>query len=204
VDLGIVPEIMYENVINKYRYTNLNSPDVYYPENVLRLLQNYRKGFLQLVYEYSINNEREKALDVLYKMDEFLPDETIPITIMDLYLQIVQLYKQFGDEETARQYMADALKQGRGDANAIDRLKVASVWNDMFDETDEAIAIMLPLAEEMPNSPQLVYELARTYVKQGDAMNGDIWVERLAELVPSAREVASLRESIRILNGDTL
>ena len=31
-----------------YRYTNLNNPDIYFNNNIVRLVQNYRSGFLQL------------------------------------------------------------------------------------------------------------------------------------------------------------
>jgi len=201
---GIDPDVMYENIINTYRYTNLDDPDVYYPENVQRLLQNYRKGFLQLVYEYGFNQQDEKALDVLRKMDEFLPDETIPITIMDLYLQIVQMYNQFGDAERAREYMEYALANGREVSGDYDYLKVASIWNDLFDETGRAIEILLPLAEKSPNNPQITFELARAYVKEKDLINGDVWVERLASLVPNAREVQTLRDALAQARGDTL
>jgi len=51
---AINEEKLRENVFNTYRenYRNLNNPDVYFFQNITKLLQNYRSGFLQLVYEY--------------------------------------------------------------------------------------------------------------------------------------------------------
>ncbi|MCI4667564.1 MAG: DUF2723 domain-containing protein [Bacteroidia bacterium] len=40
---------MYENMIKKFRYTNLDNPDVYYDENILRMLSNYHATYHRLV-----------------------------------------------------------------------------------------------------------------------------------------------------------
>ena len=205
VGMTIDTDIMYEKVIDTYRYTNLNDPEVYYPPNVQRLLQNYRKGFLQLVYEYGLDGDenREKALHVLHKMDELVPDETIPVTYMDLYLQIAQMYYQLDDDSSAVRYMENAFENGRDDATLMDRIKVASIWNDLFDNTEEALDILLPLSMEAPMNAQLVYEIARAYVKSGNTVDGEEWVSRLAALAPMARETRTLQDMVNKLKADT-
>ncbi len=205
VGLSIDEDIMYDKIINTYRYTNLDDPDVYYPPNIQRLLQNYRKGFLQLIYEYGISGEehREKALHVLHKMDELVPDETIPITYIDLYLQIAQMYQQLGDDVGARLYMDNAFKHGRENLPIIDRVKVASIWNDLFDETEKSLDILLPLSLEAPLNAQIIYEVARAYVKDRNVVDGEVWVNRLAELVPTARETRTLQGMIQTMKADS-
>ena len=205
VGLTIDPDIMYDKIINTYRYTNLNDPDVYYPPNVQRLLQNYRKGFLQLVYEYGVTGDenRAKALHVLHKMDELVPDETIPVTYMDLYLQIAQMYYQLEDDSSAYLYMENAFKNGREDTPLMERVKVASIWNDLFDETGKALNILLPLSMEAPMNAQVIYEIARAYVKDGNVIDGEDWVSRLALLAPMARETRSLQDMINKLKADS-
>ncbi len=205
VGLSIDPDVMYDKIIDTYRYTNLDDPDVYYPPNVQRLLQNYRKGFLQLVYEYGLTGEenRAKALHVLHKMDELVPDETIPVTYMDLYLQIAQMYYQLEDDSSAYRYMDTAFENGREEVPLMERVKVASVWNDLFDETEKALDILLPLSLEAPMNAQVVYEIARAYVKAGNAVDGEEWVTRLATLAPMARETRTLQDMITKLKTDT-
>lgn len=201
VGMNIDKEIMYDKIINTYRYTNLDNPDVYYPPNVQRLLQNYRKGFLQLVYQYGLTGQenRDMALHILHKMDELVPDNTIPVTYMDLYLQIAQMYNELGDDSSSYVYMENALSNGRENQPVREKIKVAAIWNDMFDETDMALEILLPLSQEAPNNAQLVYEAARAYLKDGNVTDGEVWVERLATLVPNAREVNVLRSQIELL-----
>ncbi len=204
VGLEIDPDILYQNIVEKYRYTNLNNPDVFYQPNVKRLLQNYRKGFLQLVYEYGFGTDREKAKDILKFMDEQIPDETIPITFMDLYLQVVQLYDEFGMEDVARRYLNRAFAEGRENPSLMDRIKVAALWNDTFDDTEKALTQLLPIAMEAPGSAQVVYEIARAYVKAGDVGNATQWIDKLAELAPNARETNMLRNQLlQIGAGDS-
>ena len=144
VGLSIDEKVMYDKIINTYRYTNLNNPDIFYPPNVQRLLQNYRKGFLQLVYEYGLTGRenQQKALEVLHKMDELVPDNTIPITYVDLYLQIAQMYNQLGDTASARRYMENAFKNGRENLPVMEKIKVASIWNDLFDERNAPATVL--------------------------------------------------------------
>ena len=205
VGLNIDVDIMYDKIIDTYRYTNLDDPDVYYPPNVQRLLQNYRKGFLQLVYEYGLDGEsnREKSLHILHKMDELVPDETIPITYMDLYLQIAQMYYQLDDDSSAYRYMDNAFENGRDDLVLLDRIKVASIWNDLFDDTEKALEILLPLSMEAPMNAQLIYEIARAYVKAGNVADGEEWVTRLGTVAPMARETRTLQEMVNQMKADT-
>lgn len=201
VGMTIDKDVMYDKIINTYRYTNLDNPDVYYPPNVQRLLQNYRKGFLQLVYQYGLSGEanRDQALHILHKMDELVPDKTIPISFMDLYLQIAQMYNELGDKESSRNYMEHALTNGRENQPIMEHIKVAAIWNDLFDATDKSLEILLPLSEEAPNNAQLVYETARAYIKAENPVEGEAWVDRLADLVPNARETSILRARIEQL-----
>ncbi len=205
VGLNIDAEVMYDKIINTYRYTNLDNPDVYYPPNVQRLLQNYRKGFLQLVYEYGLTGDdnRKKALHVLHKMDELVPDKSIPITYMDLYLQIAQMYHQLEDDSSALRYMENALENGREDLPLMEKVKVASIWNDLFDETGNALDILLPLSMDVPLNAQVVYEIARAYVKDENVVDGEEWVNRLAELAPMARETNTLQNRIKELKANS-
>ncbi|MCF7823356.1 MAG: DUF2723 domain-containing protein [Candidatus Marinimicrobia bacterium] len=205
VNLGIDEDVMYDKIINTYRYTNLNNPDVYYPPNVQRLIQNYRKGFLQLVYQYGLTGEesREKALEVLHKMDELVPDETIPISYMDLYLQIAQMYHELQDDTSARRYLENALSNGREKQPILERVKVASLWNDLYDETEKARDILLPLSLELPMSAQIVYEVARSYLKDQNVVEGETWVNRLATLAPQARETRLLQIRVQELKTNS-
>lgn len=76
----ISPKNLQKNLLQVYRYRNLDNPDVYYNKNILSLLQNYRSGFIQLAEYYIHNNDYENAKKVLKEMDEKVSPEVIPIT----------------------------------------------------------------------------------------------------------------------------
>ncbi len=57
----IHPDTLYTNLMDKYIYRNLNNPDVYYDDNVMALLQNYRSAFIQLANHYATFNERDEG-----------------------------------------------------------------------------------------------------------------------------------------------
>jgi len=99
--------------------------------------------------------------------------------------------------------MENAFENGRENVPIMDRIKVASIWNDLFDETEQALNILLPLSMEAPVNAQLIYEIARAYVKDGNAVDGEEWVSRLAALAPMARETRTLQDMVAKLKVDS-
>lgn len=89
---SIDPDILEDNLFNKYKYRNLDNPDVYYNENIMSLLQNYRSAFIQLANYYSTIDEKEKVRRVLEKMEEVIPRNVIPYT-SDKLKNWVETYK---------------------------------------------------------------------------------------------------------------
>ena len=81
----IISSSDYNNFIlnnkNIYRYTNLNDTSIYYSDNIQRLVQNYRIGFIRLAQEELLSNksnknqEAEKLIDLMYK---YFPEKRLP------------------------------------------------------------------------------------------------------------------------------
>ncbi len=76
----INPDTLYDKIMNKYKYRNLNDPDVYYNDNIIALLQNYRSAFIQLANYYTTVNQRDKIKQIIQRMREVMPPEVIPYT----------------------------------------------------------------------------------------------------------------------------
>jgi tetratricopeptide (TPR) repeat protein len=79
-DWRLDADILYDNLMNKFRYRNLNNPDVYYDENIVGLLQNYRSAFFQLASHYLSTKQKDKFSEVMKKLYEVMPPEVIPYT----------------------------------------------------------------------------------------------------------------------------
>ncbi|GAB4371900.1 MAG: DUF2723 domain-containing protein [Calditrichia bacterium] len=79
-DWTLEPNILYNNLMNNYQYRNLDNPDVYYNENIIALLQNYRSAFIQLCNYYVTQDDSVKIRNLVSKMQEVMPESVIPFT----------------------------------------------------------------------------------------------------------------------------
>ncbi len=74
------PEVLYDNLMNKYQYRNLNNPKVYYNKNIISLLQNYRSAFVQLANYYASVKDTARVKKIMKRLNEIMPPEVIPFT----------------------------------------------------------------------------------------------------------------------------
>jgi len=138
-----------------YMFRNLGNEDVYYSDQIIRLMQNYRSGYLQLAvvyyFEYQdllndsfvaseeIETARQKVLSVLKKMDKNLPQETIPITTNDHAFQIGHLYSRIGEKDIFRSILEDL--NNRRNVTVEEKLKFGQAYIQELDETESALDI---------------------------------------------------------------
>jgi len=162
IDEPLLRENLFETYASNYR--NLDNPDVYYFDNVIKLLQNYRSGFLQLVYSYYRQADRgavqvpsgvpdeqwdnrfeeltpsEKALHTLRKMDEVITLDAVPQTNRDVALQIGRIYYELGDSTNGMMYFEHALDLFGDDITAM--LQVAYYIGEYSGKPDRAAEIV--------------------------------------------------------------
>ncbi len=74
----------YDNLINKFRYTNFGDPDIYYDETCRRMMTNLRNNFNRVAVALVEENEMEKAQTVLSKMEEVLPASILDHAMIDV------------------------------------------------------------------------------------------------------------------------
>jgi len=69
---------MYDNVMNKFVWGNVNGNGVYLDENNLRFCMNFRQNFARLAKALIRENKRDSALKVLDKAFEIFPKDKVP------------------------------------------------------------------------------------------------------------------------------
>lgn len=74
----IHPDIMYDMLVNKFKYRNLNNPDVYYDRVHRGLIQNYRVAFAQLASYFLTQKDTVRFKAVMQKVFSAMPPEVIP------------------------------------------------------------------------------------------------------------------------------
>ncbi len=74
----IQTDIMYDNLVNKFRFGNMDDPDVYLDETNMRMTMNLRNNFYRLA-DALINEGKYDSADVVIdRCLEAMPDESIP------------------------------------------------------------------------------------------------------------------------------
>lgn len=91
-------DIMYDNVMNKFVWGNMTDPKVYLDETNLRMTYNFRNSFVRLATKLYMEGKNEKAIAVLDKAEELMPDSRIPynyfnLLMADAYMDLMQFDK---------------------------------------------------------------------------------------------------------------
>ena len=66
-------EVMYDNMMHKFKYGNMNLPGIYIDENTMRMCRTHRMMFCQLAEALYYENKYDKAIEVLDFAEQMLP-----------------------------------------------------------------------------------------------------------------------------------
>ena len=91
-------KVMYDNMLHKFKYGNMNIPGIYIDENTMRMCRTHRMMFCQLAEAFYEEGDYEKALEVLDFAEEMLPGYNIPYdytsgTMAALYYEMAAMDK---------------------------------------------------------------------------------------------------------------
>jgi tetratricopeptide (TPR) repeat protein len=93
-------DVAYDNVMNKFKWGNINKPGIYIDETIMRMAKAYRWTlFCPLANALIAEGENEKALVVMDKCMEVLPPENVPMDVSAVY--IPGYYFRLGQTEKA-------------------------------------------------------------------------------------------------------
>jgi hypothetical protein len=70
--------VMYDNMMNKFKWGNADDPSVYLDENNRRMFSNFRRIFGNLGREFIQAGDTVRAVEVAYKGLEIVPSEKMP------------------------------------------------------------------------------------------------------------------------------
>ncbi|UOQ53166.1 glycosyltransferase family 117 protein [Hymenobacter cellulosivorans] len=99
----VAKDLMFENMMKKFAYRNLDRADIFYDENNLRFPANYRDKFSRLAEAYLAAGDKATAKQVLDKCFQVMPDKSIRY---DYYVpQFVVPLIQVGEKARANEIM---------------------------------------------------------------------------------------------------
>jgi len=107
-------KIMYDNLMNKFKWGGINDTTVYLNENNRRMTMNFRNNFSRLATQLMMEGDTVKAKKVLDKCMEVMPDKTVPFDMfmypmIDLYFRLHDLNQAMYIMETIRDRTMDDL-----------------------------------------------------------------------------------------------
>ena len=144
-----------------YRYHNLDNPNIFYNSNIIRILQNYRIGYLRLMEDQLKKNNISEVKLLIKQFNDYFPINNIPMDPWLGFELIDKIYSPVNDLENQKQ-MLNHLVSNYSDVN----IKLLSIMKSLDLEFYE-----------------LTEELINKYV-----INSDIAFERKIALVFQAIE----------------
>ena len=91
-------EVMYDNMLHKFKYGNMNVPGIYIDENTMRMCRTHRMMFVELIEALYDEGKYDKCLEVLDFAEKMLPGYNIPYdytsaTMAAYYYQLGEIEK---------------------------------------------------------------------------------------------------------------
>ncbi len=97
-------DILYDNMVNKFRWGGVNDSTVYLNENIRRMLINFRNNFGRLANACIAEGDTIRARASLDKCMEVIPAEAAPFDYF--MVPIIEAYYKIGETELANKYLA--------------------------------------------------------------------------------------------------
>jgi tetratricopeptide (TPR) repeat protein len=100
-------EAMYDNLMNKFKWGNMNDPKVYIDENNMRMMTNMRNNFNRLAGALVDEGKNAKAIEVLDRGIQLTPSTLVPFEYFGL--DMAETYYRAGAKEKGEKILNTAL-----------------------------------------------------------------------------------------------
>ena len=98
--MGVIDaDLMYKNMMNRFAYGKVNQKDIYLDETVVRMCRTHRRMMSMLADNLVRKGDKKRALNILNKAKEMLPESTVPYTDDDA--QLATLWLEAGNKTEA-------------------------------------------------------------------------------------------------------
>ncbi len=104
---------MYDNLVNKFRWGNMEKEGVYLDEQVMRMTMNYQSNFARLARELIAKGDKVRGVKTLDRCMEIMPPNRVPVGYSSLF--IADAYYQAGETEKADKLMNTVLDKFTGE-----------------------------------------------------------------------------------------
>ena len=117
-------DIMYENLMNQFKWGGMKESDLYMNENNRRMCMNFRNNFARLSTEFIRTGQKEKAVEVLDECLAAIPERNIPYDYF--MLSIAENYYRLEEYEKGNEIMGSLVDRYENDLRYYVSLKGAA------------------------------------------------------------------------------
>ena len=143
----VATDIMFDNLINKFKWGNMGDPSIYLDETNMRMTMNFRNNFARLADALIAEGDYERAEIALDRCSEIMPNEAIPYNYFNI--PIANGYYQIGEVKKAQEVInliADNYFDELDYYSSLDD-KTLSQMNRDYQLTNQAIGSIFNLAQ---------------------------------------------------------
>ena len=105
------PHVMYDNMMNKYRWGNAEDPDVYLDETNKRMFSNYRRIFGSLGKSLLAAGDTTRAIEAARRGLGIVPAEKLPCDYFTIAL--AEVFYRAGQTEEGDRIIAEVVKYAK-------------------------------------------------------------------------------------------
>ena len=168
INVGKVDEkLMYANVMDKFKWGNMNNPKVYIDENNARMMMNIRNTFNRLAETLVDEGQNDKAAQVLDRGIELIPHKIVPYNYFSMMM--AETYFRAGKPEKGKEIINTIMTDYKEQLDYFFKMK-----KPMRASVDEEIQRILYFMRELGNvcnrgnQPELGKEVASSFTSYLD------------------------------------
>ena len=168
INVGKVNErLMYTNVMDKFKWGNMNNPKVYIDENNARMMMNIRNTFNRLAETLVAEGQNDKAAQVLDRGIELIPHKIVPYNYFSMMM--AETYFKAGKPEKGKEIINTIMTDYKEQLDYFFKMN-----KPMRASVDEEIQRILYFMREMGNvcnrgnQPELGKEVASSFTSYLD------------------------------------
>ncbi|MDD2799020.1 MAG: DUF2723 domain-containing protein [Bacteroidales bacterium] len=136
---GVNSDVMYDNMVNKFKWGGIGNPKVYLDENNLRMCKTFRFMFGKLINQLLVEGKKDKALKALDYCMKVLPPSTIPNDYSSLTL--AEAYYHLGQKEKAEKITEDIANNTELELKWYNSL-TTSQYNSVTNDVGNGLAVL--------------------------------------------------------------
>lgn len=154
--------LMYQNVMENFKWGNMEKPDVYIDENNSRMMMNIRNTFNRLAETLVAEGQNDKAVKVLDRCVELIPHKVVPYNYFSMMM--AETYFKAGQPAKGKEIINTIMTDYKEQLDYFYTLK-----NPLRNSVDEEIQRILYFMREMSmictrnDQPELQKEVSSAF-----------------------------------------